>query len=52
MKVGLFQVMKELQRLVCYSDFWFEHPGIITGGELEKILDILFKLAHRFMDDA
>ena len=37
MKIGFFQVMKELQRLVCYSDFWSEHPGITTGGELGLI---------------
>ena len=37
MKVGLFQVMKELQRLVCYSDFGLSTQGSPRGGDLALI---------------
>ena len=51
MKFGLFQAMKELQRLVCYSDFWSEHPGITTGrfyGVLGTIYNFIsFFLLYR-----
>ena len=42
--------MKELQRLVCYSNFWSDHPGITTVFvvKIQKWADVLsLFLNHR-----